>query len=161
VSWRALALIGCGWTCLAQGADEPVPIETTLIAEVRDTVQLASGQQVYRFVPAKALTQGQIVYYTVRIRNPTPVVARGVEVVRRIPANTFYVPGSAAGPGAQIDFSADGGQTFAPPSRVTVTDGSGSRRAAKPEDYTHIRWRLRNPLAPGALAHARFRAVFQ
>jgi uncharacterized repeat protein (TIGR01451 family) len=107
------------------------------------------------------LTQGQIVYYTVRIHNPSPVAARNVEVVRRIPANTFYVAGSAAGPGAHIDFSADGGQTFAAPGRVTVTDGNGATRAAKPEDYTHIRWRLRNPLAPGAVALARFRAVFQ
>jgi hypothetical protein len=30
-----------------------------------------------------------------------------------------------------------------------------------PQDYTHIRWHLRNALAPGAVALARFRAVFR
>ena len=36
--------------------------------------------------------------------------------------------------------------------------GQAPRRAAV-EDYTHVRWRLRAPLAPGATALLRFRAT--
>lgn len=146
--------------CVA-GAEEPVKVETTLIAEVREPVTSASGRQTHRLVPATTLRQGQTIYYTVRIKNPTPVVARDVVVVRRIPENTVLVEGSAAGPGADVDFSTDGGQTFARASQLNVATSDGGRRRATPEDYTHIRWRLKYSLSPGAVALARFQAVFQ
>jgi uncharacterized repeat protein (TIGR01451 family) len=108
-------------------------------------------------VPASRLAQGQVVYYTVKITNPTPVFANKVQVSQMIPANTSYLVGSAAAPGADVEFSVDGGQTFAPAGELKLADGV---TRAPPERYTHIRWRLRNPLAPGATALARFRATF-
>ena len=78
----------------------------------------------YKFVPATVLSQGQVVYYTVRITNPAPVPASRVVVTQRIPANTTYVAGSAAGPGADVTFSGDGGVTFAPAEQLTtIVDG--------------------------------------
>ena len=35
----------------------------------------------------------------------------------------------------------------------------GSVRAAGPEDYTHIRFVLKNALTPGAVAFARYRTI--
>lgn len=159
---RRGALFGA-LVCLhgAVAAEEPAEIETDLIAEVRQAVLSASGREVQRLVPATTLEQGQVIYYTVRIHNPTPVVARDVAVVRRIPENTVYVAGSAIGPGADIEFSADGGQTFARASQLNVATPLGGTRRAVPEDYTHIRWRLKYPLAADAVALARFQAVFQ
>ena len=144
-------------TTFATGAraSEAVELRTQLIAEVREALS-GGDRPAYRMVPATRLSQGQEVYYTVRITNPTPVFANNVVVSQRIPANTTYVEDSAFGPGAEIDFSMDGGVTFAPPENLKLDDGS----RAPPERYTHIRWRLRNPLAPGSVALARFRAVF-
>lgn len=141
-------------TC-AQGS-EAVELRTQLIAEVRETLG-PPDRPVHRMVPATKLSQGQVVYYTLRITNPTPVFANNVVVSQMIPANTIYVAGSAAGPGADVEFSADGGVTYARAGDVKLTDGT----RAPPERYTHIRWRLRNPLAPGAMALARFRATFR
>jgi uncharacterized repeat protein (TIGR01451 family) len=115
---------------------------------------------VFRFVPARMLDQGQVVYYTVRITNQTTVPLRNVAVVQPVPANTVYIADSAAGPGAVVSFSIDGGHSFAAPEALTV-DNEGSKHLAQPAQYTHIRWQLRNPLAPGATALARFRATFQ
>lgn len=139
----------------AARATEAVELRTELLAEVRESVVVAE-RPTFRLVPATRLAQGQVVYYTVRITNPTPVFANKVQVSQLIPANTSYVAGSAAGPGADIDFSIDGGQTFARPENLKQTDGT----RAPPERYTHVRWSLRNPLAPGATALARFRATF-
>ncbi|HEY0943101.1 MAG TPA: hypothetical protein VGE08_23655 [Steroidobacter sp.] len=136
-------------------ATEAVELRTQLIAEVRETSG-TSEHPSFRMVPAKRLAQGQVVYYTLRITNPTPVFANNVQVNQMIPANTTYVAGSASGPGTEIEFSIDGGQTFAPATDLKLPDGA----KAPPERYTHIRWRLRNPLAPGATALARFRATF-
>jgi uncharacterized repeat protein (TIGR01451 family) len=145
---------------LGAGADESVQVETELVAEVREGSDPARGREVYRYVPAATLAQGQVIYYTVRIHNPEPIFAANVTVVQRIPVNTAYVTDSASGPAADVTFSIDGGQTFAPAQRLTVVaDGKTQRLPA--EQYTHIRWHLRNPLAPGAVALARFRAVFK
>ena len=135
-------------------------VETKLIAEVREE-SAASGNPVRYFVPATVLAEGQEVFYTVRIRNPNAEFARDVVVVQRIPENTSYVRDSAAGPGADISFSVDGGQSFATENQLIFTDKAGIARPATARDYTHIRWRLRNPLAPGAVALARFRAIFR
>lgn len=143
------------------GSNAAVPaIEQELIAEVRERVLAASGRESYQFVPATTLSQGEVVYYTVRIRNRAAAPASAVTVVQRVPANTSYIAGSAAGPGAQITFSIDGGRSFATPERLIVTV-EGKAQQAVAGQYTHIRWQLRNPLAPGAVALARFRAVFE
>jgi uncharacterized repeat protein (TIGR01451 family) len=163
LSVLSLMLCGMGHGLAAEraaGADERVEIDTELIAEVRESAAAGGARETHRFLPATTLSQGQVVYYTVRIINRAAVAASDVAVVQRIPANTTYVPGSAAGPGAEVSFSADGGQSFAPAGRITV-DVDGREQRAAPEQYTHIRWQLRNPLAPGAVALARFRAVFR
>lgn len=161
VAWLA-AIVILQVFCSAH-ADE---VETTLVAEVRLEVPTPNGRKLARLVPATTLHQGQEIFYTVRIRNAAAVPARDVEVVQRIPENTVYVPDSAAGPGAEVSVSADGGLTFGAEGELTVTEQPTpvqvpSTRPATAQDYTHVRWRLRNPLAPGAVALARFRAVFR
>jgi uncharacterized repeat protein (TIGR01451 family) len=150
-----LVLVAMTTFVTAASATEAVELRTQLVAEVRESGGTPERPTV-RMVPATRLAQGQVVYYTVRITNPTPVFANKVQVSQMIPANTTYVVGSAGGPGADIEFSIDGGQTFAPADQLKLPDGS----VAPPGRYTHIRWRLHNPLAPGATALARFRATF-
>lgn len=141
-------------------AQESSEIQTELVAEVRENISTTPGREVYRFVPARLLDQGQVVYYTVRITNQTTVPVRNVAVVQAVPANTVYIADSASGPGADVSFSIDGGQRFAPPEALTV-EAEGAKQPAQAAQYTHIRWQLRNALAPGATALARFRATFQ
>ncbi|HEX2492798.1 MAG TPA: hypothetical protein VHK24_03415 [Steroidobacter sp.] len=145
----------CGYAA----ADEQASVSAQLVAEVRETARTPEGREHHRFLPAAMLTQGQVVYYTVRIHNPTPVYINDVAVTQRVPANTTYVPHSAAGPGAEVLLSTDGGQTFQPEANRTANAPRGAQ-SEDPARYTHILWKLRYPLAPDALALARFRAVF-
>lgn len=155
---KVLVLVACLMTTFATvaAAMEAVELRTQLVAEVRETGGTAE-RPTFRMIPATRLAQGQVVYYTVRITNPTPVFANKVQVSQLIPANTTYVVGSAGGPGTDVEFSIDGGQSFSPAENLKLPDGV---TRAPPERYTHIRWRLRNPLAPGATALVRFRATF-
>lgn len=148
-------------TCVQVTAQDNNDVETELVAEVR--VEITSGQHkgVARFVPATVLSQGEVVYYTVRIKNPTSEYLRNVSVTQRIPVNTVYVPDSASGPGAEILFSIDGGVTFAAQDALKRIGEGGVELPASADEYTHIQWRMKNALAPGAVALARFRAVFQ
>ena len=92
----------------ASGADEPSDVVTELVAEVRENISTTPGREVYRFVPARLLEQGQVVYYTVRITNPTPVGSRimwwSVQWSRPTP---IYMEDSAVGPGAAESSSLD------------------------------------------------------
>jgi uncharacterized repeat protein (TIGR01451 family) len=145
----------------AANAQEAQRLDTELIAEVRVDLSSATMQKLLRYEPATKVSQGEVVYYTVRIRNPGLEYVRDVTVTQRVPVNTAYVAESASGPGAEVLFSIDGGQTFARPEQLALVDASGLKRPATPQMYTHIQWRLRNALAPGAVALARFQAVFQ
>ena len=73
----------------------------------------------------------------------------------------IYREGSAQGAGATVTFSVDGGKTYDVPAKLFVFDGSGRRYAARPRDYTHIRWTFKAPLLPGAKGDVSFRAVLQ
>jgi uncharacterized repeat protein (TIGR01451 family) len=139
----------------------PVRIETETVAAVLGTRTLPDGTRTKEWLPATDIQQGQAVYYTVKIRNLGTTAAHNVVITKAIPANTTYQPDSAAAPGAVVSFSVDGGATFAPARELVIRDPKGAQRAVTPETYTHIRWRMRYPLAPGAIAYARFRAVFR
>jgi uncharacterized repeat protein (TIGR01451 family) len=127
---------------LATGTDL---LETEITAET--FVQPAQAGDPPRFTVARRLAAGEEVHYTIRVRNPGQQPVRDVQVTKRMPFGMQYLPGSAAGPASDIEFSTDGGRSF----------------QARPEsdDYSHLRWNLRRPLPPGATALLRFRATFR
>jgi uncharacterized repeat protein (TIGR01451 family) len=128
---------------IATGSDL---LETEIAVEKLEPAD-PPGRPVARFVPAGRLEAGDEVHYTVRVRNPGKNPVKDVQVTKRMPFGLHYLQGSATGPACDIEFSADAGATF-------------SRRPAQGE-YTHVRWSLRRPLAPGATALLRFRATFR
>ena len=137
------------------------PLEITAIAEQRVGEPTASGGTTVRYVPASQVRLGEQVHYTLQVRNISSLAVADPVVVRALPHNTRYITGSAVGPGAEVRFSIDGGATFAAAQRLTISTYSGSSRRATADEYTHIRWRLRHPLTPGATALLRFRAEFR
>jgi uncharacterized repeat protein (TIGR01451 family) len=100
-----------------------------------------------RFAPAERLEAGDEVHYTIRVRNPGKNPVTNAQVTKRMPFGLHYLAGSATGPACDIEFSTDGGRTF----------------AARPKegDYTHVRWTMRRPLPPESTALLRFRATFR
>jgi uncharacterized repeat protein (TIGR01451 family) len=164
-------LLGTQWNSV--GAQEPPaagltltesladPLEVTAIAEQRVVEPTPNGGTVVRYVPASQVRLGEQVHYTLQVRNVSPAAVADAVVVRALPHNTRYVTGSAVGPGADVSFSIDGGATFAAAQRLTMNTYVGPPRRATADDYTHIRWRLRHALAPGATALLRFRAEFR
>jgi uncharacterized repeat protein (TIGR01451 family) len=128
---------------VATGSDR---LETEIVVEKLEPADPPSRPHA-RFVPAGRLDAGDDVYYTIRVRNPGTAPVNDVQVTKRMPFGLHYLPGSAKGPACDIEFSADGGKTFA----ATPTNG----------EYTHVRWSMRRPLPPGSTALLRFRAKFR
>jgi len=148
-----------GWSTPAFTADpDPAAAEAAAVATGSGLLETAlvvekllpaepPERPTARFVPAGRLQSGDEVHYTVRVTNPGKQPVTDVQVTKRMPVGLQYVPKSATGPASDVEFSTDGGNTFA-----TQPEGG---------EYTHVRWRLRRPLPAGATALLRFRATFR
>jgi uncharacterized repeat protein (TIGR01451 family) len=137
------------------------PLEATILAEILEVEAAPGDREVRRWVPAQRLSAGDEVHYTVRVRNPGADPVTDVVVTKRLPFGVQYQVGSATGPACDVLFSSDGGNAFAAPERARAgTAKPGARRPVTAPTYTHVRWVLRKPLAPGATALLRFRATF-
>ena len=119
-----------------------------------------AGEEATRMVTAERVLPGETVYYTITFTNVSDEVADNVVITNPIAADLVYLDGSAFGPGTAIEFSADGGATFAGAGELTVSD-DGAARAAEAADYTHVRWVMQNDLAAGAQGTVRFAAVLK
>jgi uncharacterized repeat protein (TIGR01451 family) len=127
---------------VASGSDL---LETTIVVERLNIPDGPAARP--RFEVAERLAAGDEVHYTIEVRNPGSRPVTGVRVTKRMPAGVQFVAGSATGPASQIEYSADGGTTFA--------------RRLPEGGPTHLRWTLDRPLPPDSTALLRFRAVFR
>lgn len=138
------------------------PLETSIEVQKLEVSAGPGGQEIRRWVPAERLNAGDEVHYTLRVRNPGKQAVHTIVVTKRLPFGVRYMRGSAAGPAAEVQFSVDGGDTFATPEMLARAASGGRKGQRKPleSDYTHVRWVLRKPLGPASTALLRFRATF-
>jgi len=150
----AIALMLLTTTAMAQHLD----VQTTV--HKQEIVVNDAGEEDKRLVEAEVVLPGETVFYTITFTNVSDEVADRVVITNPIAENLVYLDGSAFGAGMDIEFSVDGGETFAAAGELTVTE-DGETRVAKASDFTHVRWVMRNDLAVGAQGTARFAAVLE
>lgn len=128
------------------------------IAEV-ETTALNGDHETVKLTPANRVVPGDEVIYTLEIRNQGAMSLPPPRVDYPIPEHMRYLDDTAAGPGADITFSVDGGRTFDRPGNLKTAGPDGRKRTATAADYTHIRFQLKNILKGRSVAFARFRTV--
>ena len=138
------------------------PLATSIEVQKLEVSAGPGGQEIRRWVPAERLNAGDEIHYTLRVRNPGKQAVDTIVVTKRLPFGVRYLRGSATGPAVEVQFSVDGGDTFATPEMLARAAGGSKKGQRKPleNDYTHVRWVLRKPLGPGSTALLRFRATF-
>lgn len=138
------------------------PLATSIEVQKLEVSAGPGGQEIRRWVPAERLNAGDEIHYTLRVRNPGKQAVDTIVVTKRLPFGVRYLRGSATGPAVEVQFSVDGGDTFATPEMLARAAGGGKKGQRKPleNDYTHVRWVLRKPLGPASTALLRFRATF-
>jgi uncharacterized repeat protein (TIGR01451 family) len=119
-----------------------------------------AGETETRLVAANTVVPGETVIYTITFQNIGDEPAASVVITNPIDETLTYIDGSAFGPGMQLQFSVDEGQSFATAETLIVVE-EGESRPAGADDFTHIRWVMQNELAVGAMATARFMAVLK
>jgi len=153
----ALAAAGAAAQRGGEGAASGLEVRT--LVEKLAAGAGGAGAPLVALPPTVAPEPGDELVYTVRFKNASGRLVDDVRITKPIPAEVRYVAGSASGPGCEVLFSVDGGRIFGQPNELSVAVEDGRRRAAGPDDYTHIRWRLRTPFAADATGFVRFRAV--
>ncbi|MDX1498758.1 MAG: hypothetical protein R3176_02600 [Woeseiaceae bacterium] len=154
IIWGVL-ILGLGSAAFAE-QDESLEVRT--VVQKEEVVVADDGSTERRLVPAETVIPGEQVFYTITFRNVGAEPVENVVITNPIAAELRYVDGSAFGPGTEVQFSVDGGRTFAAAADLTVTE-DGESRPATAEDFTHIRWKLSSDLATGSQGTARFAAV--
>ena len=124
-------------------------------------VRMQGNQQVHsktgtswaNFKDGSAIAPGERILYNVELLNRGDKEARNASAFGPIPAGTAFVPETATtAPNLKLEYSIDGGKTFAAKPVITRTtkDGHPETVPAPAEQYTTIRWSVTEPLAPGA-----------
>jgi uncharacterized repeat protein (TIGR01451 family) len=149
--------LSIGATALAQTADRGC-IELKTVAEVEETYVDANGNAATRLTPAAKVVPGDEVVWTIVANNVCTTPAGDVAITNPVPEHMRYVGNSAFGPGANIEFSIDG-SAFGSADSLTVAEADGSRRAARADEYSVIRWALPRPMGPSESLVVRYRAV--
>ena len=151
------AALGGATAALAQTAERGC-IELKTIAQIQEKYVDERGNEATRLVPAAKVVPGDEVIWTIVANNVCTTPAGDVAITNPVPRHMRYVGSSAVGPGAQIVFSLDG-STFASPDALVVAEADGSRRPARADEYSAIRWVLPRPMGPSESMTVRYRAT--
>jgi uncharacterized repeat protein (TIGR01451 family) len=150
-----LLIISFSAAAMAEGT-----VDVRTVVQKEEVTVNEDGETVRKLVDADVVVPGETVFYTITFRNVGTEPADNVVITNPIADSLVYIDGSAFGPGTDIQFSVDGGQTFARVDELTVVE-DGVERKATTSDYTHVRWVMNNDLEAGAQAVARFAAVLE
>lgn len=149
-------LLSLGVLAALNGIAASQAISIKAIAEVEQVGQ-TPGRETTRLIPADRVVSGDIVIYTLEVRNTASSSVPRPVVTYAVPAHMTYLPDSAIGPGTTVTYSIDAGRSFDVPENLKVQEPAGALRPATAADYTHIRWQLKNTLKANSVAFVRFR----
>ena len=113
----------------------------------REVVYTVNGAKVRKLVPTKQAASGDTLVYILSYSNKGNEAASEAIVDNPVSAGMSYIDNSASGAGAEITFSIDGGKSYKKPSLLTyeikLSNGTVQKYTARPEEYTHIRWTIK------------------
>ena len=153
-------ITGLAIAMLSLSAAAQAHLDVQTLVQKEEVFVNDKGESDKRLVAADIVVPGETVFYTITFTNISDESADNVVITNPIAADLVYVDGSGFGPGADMQFSVDGGETFAAADELSVSK-DGVTRAADARDYTHVRWVLKSNLDAGAQATARFAAVLE
>ncbi|MCH9694493.1 MAG: DUF11 domain-containing protein [Gammaproteobacteria bacterium] len=153
-------LTGLMLTALSFVAAAQAHLDVQTLVQKEQAYINEQGETDRRLVTADIVVPGETVFYTITFTNVSDESAENVVITNPIAEDLVYVEGSAFGPGTDMQFSIDGGASFANRDELTITE-EGVTRPAVARDFTHVRWVMQNTLEAGAQATARFAAVLE
>lgn len=140
---------------LAAPAHADVQLSTAVVKV--ESVLEPNGRVKRQLLPADRVVAGDELRYTISFTNDSErtIEAGRIVITNALPEGTRYVPGSAGGDGAQVEYSIDG-ETFLAAEPAAAADPT----AAAGEVRT-LRWTYRRDFGPGDMSEVFFHVRMQ
>lgn len=135
-------------------ADE-APLESRL--EVVNVIQGDDGESLK---PAERIAPGAVLQYSLDYKNASEEAFEAFTILGPIPENTEFLPETQTADRRSVfEAKVEGLDWAQPPVTRYETDAEGILRSVEvpASQYTAVRWRLAEPLAPGDSASAAYR----
>lgn len=144
-----LALFALSAPAVALAAND---VALTSAMFVEKSVPQTGGPTKVTLEQPKSVPPGAKLVFVLSYRNQGKTPATNFTVTNPIPNGVAFDSTADAG----ASYSVDGGKTWGPLTTLRVQAGATSR-AALPDDVTHIRWILKNPIPVGGTGKLSFR----
>jgi len=105
---------------------------------------------------------GDTILYTITATNVGDAIMTNPVITDPLPGGVSFIANSEEGDNAEIVFSIDGGNSYAPwPMYYSVRDSRGiiTRKEARADMVTHIRWIIQENLEAGEFNISKFKVV--
>ena len=122
---------------------------------VEKTIADADGKTRVMLHEPKVVTPGDQLIFILNYQNRGSSAANNFVVTNPLP-NAVAYQGTAD---ASAEVSIDGGKIWGTLAALKVADGQGRWRSARPEDVTHVRWTMKQPIPVGAQGKLSFRGI--
>lgn len=121
------------------------------------SMEYEDGSTETEYVPTEVVEPGEELAYVVSFRNDGAELEDSVVMTIPVPEDMIYVDDSVIADNAAVDFSVDGGKSFAPRDGLIVDDGELTRKASA-DEITHVRWTFAR-MTPGEEGMLAFHAI--
>ena len=141
----------------AQLAPEALPMENdgavqlaASVAKVETRIAADGREEEIGLAAADVLFPGDRLRYSIAFTNASSEsIAPGIiRIANPVPEAVEYLEGTALSRESRVQFSIDGGASFAPAEALILVE-NGARRLARAADYDAIRWTWNRALHPG------------
>lgn len=122
---------------------------------VEKTTADADGKTKVTLQEPKVVTPGDRLIFILSYQNRGSAAASDFIVTNPLPSAVVYQ--GTADASAQV--SIDGGKAWGTLASLKVADGPNRWRSARPEDVTHVRWTMKQPIPVGGQGKLSFRGV--
>jgi uncharacterized repeat protein (TIGR01451 family) len=103
----------------------------------------------------KLVVPGDRLVFVLSYRNEGATTATNFTVTNPMPSAVSF----AEAPGALAQYSVDNGRVWGALASLKLRESDGKWRAARPDDVTHVRWILTQPLPSGSGGKLTFRGI--
>ena len=134
-------------------------VVVTITAQEEIEIINKEGKREIHHTPTNSVIPKDVVLYTINYHNDSTEPAEKVVLSNPIPLHMQYIDDTATSNDlVAVVFSADQGETYDQPENIFIKTKDGKERSAMASDYTHIQWRFKAPLQPGAKGVLEYKA---
>jgi uncharacterized repeat protein (TIGR01451 family) len=120
------------------------------------------GKEIIKKIPLDKVNLGDTVIYTITYTNAGNGLLKNAVITDPIPQGVRYIENTAEGKDTEITCSIDNGLTWQKPPVMTEfrkPDGTLEKKKAPMDMYTHIKWEIKKPVAPGEADRVSFKVT--